>query len=652
VLSRRPSRLLTALAACCGLSSAAAAQPQPATPALEELALRAEESLQKQQYAEAERLYRDVLFEGWSILGSLDRMEGRAAESREALGRAARAGIVDPDRLQALAVSLLQSKDPDRALAILLPLAQAAPRHAERQRLLAKALAAAGRGDEAARQLDLAAQVAQGDAEATFLVASDFVWMKQPEKAAALFAEVVAARPLPQTHILIGRAYRDAGEYARATAALQAALKLDPSVPRAHYYLGMVRLADAMSGEGRLEAAMAEFRAELRVSPADPAANDQLGLALLDADRPQEALGPLEAAVRALPRPQHLLHLGRCLFQLGRVEESVMLLERALQESRDPAEQGRLQFQLGLALRKLGQAERAARALAESRRLEAAAQPAASGPDALPMAPETSPLAELPLPARAALRASTRRVLTRASLNAGILRAQREAFDEAAVLIADAASLEPAFPRVQASLGIAYFNARRFDAAVPALERALASDAADLNARRLLALACIETRAWARAIELLGADEAREGDPALQFAYATALVRSGRAAEGLPLLRGLQRRGESPELALVTGEAQAQLGDFDAARAALYRALRARPDLAPAQAALGEVYLKEGRPGEAVAPLEEAARLLPKDASVHARLAEAYRQTGDAVQADKHLALARSLEAEPARTTP
>ena len=56
------------------------------------------------------------------------------------------------------------------------------------------------------------------------------------------------ARPIPQTHVLIGRAYRDAGEYERARAELQRPLAQDPGVRRAHYYLGMVALADAKTG--------------------------------------------------------------------------------------------------------------------------------------------------------------------------------------------------------------------------------------------------------------------------------------------------------------------------------------------------------------------------------------------------------------------
>ena len=55
---------------------------------------------------------------------------------------------------------------------------------------------------------------------------------------------------------------------------------------RAHYYLGMVTLADARTGPDRLAQASAEFREELKLAPEDPLTNDQLGLALLEAGPP------------------------------------------------------------------------------------------------------------------------------------------------------------------------------------------------------------------------------------------------------------------------------------------------------------------------------------------------------------------------------
>ena len=138
---------------------------------------------------------------------------------------------------------------------------------------------------------------------------------------------------------------------------------------RAHYYLGMVWLADARAGPDRLERAIAEFHAELALDPQDPLANDQLGTALLEAGRPAEALPALEAAVRAEARSLYVHHLGRCQLALDRPAEAAASLKRALALARDEAageaEVQKMHYQLGLALRKSGETQEAASHLAD-----------------------------------------------------------------------------------------------------------------------------------------------------------------------------------------------------------------------------------------------------------------------------------------------
>src|SRR6185436_5006650 len=100
------------------------------------------------------------------------------------------------------------------------------------------------------------------------------------------------------THVLIGHAYRDAGEYERARRQLRAALELDPTVRRAHYTLGSVILADPALGPERRAQAILEFREELKLAPNDAQTCDALGVELLAADRPAEALALFETAIR------------------------------------------------------------------------------------------------------------------------------------------------------------------------------------------------------------------------------------------------------------------------------------------------------------------------------------------------------------------
>lgn len=591
----------------CVLASAAAGGLASDPVALLDQAISAAEtSLAKADFQAAEGHYREALFEGWLLRGTLERTDERLPEARAALDKASLFAGEDREGILSLAAAYLRLGEPAQAAAILAPLAAKDLRDVESRRLLARALAAAGQPEQAVARLDEASPAAAEDPEAAFLLGMEYLWLKKPDTAERLFARVVAARPIPQTRILIGRAYRDAGEYDRARAELRAALLQDPSARRAHYYLGMVALADAGTGPDRLDLAIAEFREELKLEPHDPLTNDQLGVALLDAERPAEALAALETALRGDARSLYLYHLGRGQLALDRAAPAATSLRRALtlagEQGAGSSEIQKIHYQLGLALRKLGATEEAATHLAEARRLAAAAAAGGSAPDAadaaLPALRAAEPsneatlLAALPLSERPEVRRRVVAGLARAYLNLGVLKAQSrtpaqasERFARAAEFFAGAAELDPDFPKVQSSLGVACFNARQFDKAVAPLERALAQSPDDGGLRRMLAMSLLNTEAWEKAARLLQDDPEREANTPLQFAYGLALVRSRRAAEAETVLsRLLVQQGDSAELRALLAEACAQQGkDAEAAQhLEAARALKARrPGSAP-----------------------------------------------------------------------
>jgi Flp pilus assembly protein TadD len=577
-----------------GVLASAARGDAPADPAapLELAIAAAEASLAAREFSAAEGHYRRALFEGWLLKGTLDAFDKHFPEAREALQRAATDMPEGEEARRSLATAHLQAGDAAQAAALLTPLTAKDPRDVESHRLLAKALGAAGQGDQAVAVLDEAAAALADDPQAAFMLGTEYLWVKRPEAAERLFARVVQARPIPQTHILIGRAYRDAYEYGRARAELRTALLQETGVRRAHYYLGMVALADADTGPDRLTLALAEFQEELRLEAEDPLANDQLGATLIEAGRPAEALPFLETAVRVDPHPLHVYHLARAQLALDRTAEAASTLKRALElaaaQGAAEADVQKMHYELGLALRKLGKTQDAATHLAEARRLAVAATEG-SNPDpggspstrAARLTMEGSPLADLPPAARGDLRQRAVGGLARAYLNLGVLQAQsstparsNERFAKAAVLFASAAELDPGFPNVQSSLGVAYFNARQFEKAIAPLERAHAAAPDDLGLRRTLAISLLNIESWARAAELLRVDAEQETSAPLLSAYGLALVRGGRGAEAEKVLsRLLAQQGESAELRGLLGEAYAQQGkndlaerEFDAAR--------------------------------------------------------------------------------------
>jgi Flp pilus assembly protein TadD len=224
--------------------------------------------------------------------------------------------------------------------------------------------------------------------------------------------------------------------------------------------------------------------------------------------------------------------------------------------------------------------------------------------------PDTTRVAGLTATARRDLRAGVAALIAPAYFNLGVLAAQDGKFEHSAAMLEITASEAPNFPMVQRSLGVAYFNARRYQKATEALSGALTADPPNADLRRMLALAWLDVEAYDKAAALLKDDPRRDVDPSLQYAYGMALVRSGRADEAERIFTALlAAHSDSAELNVILGEAQAEQGDFQAGITLLQEALRLNPQVEDANAALGTIYFKQGRFAEADEVLRTELRL-------------------------------------------
>ena len=612
------------------------AQDEPSPDAAMRRALtEAENMLRRDEPQAAESWYREALLEGWLLLGDLHRAAGAPAEAETAYERALVSALEARRPLLALAELALERGDPEDAVEHLLRLLARSSGDGRAVRLLARAFNAAGQPELAVQQLEGAAQSMPEDVETRFALASGYLRLERPEAAEKLLREVAEERPIPQTWVLIGRTYRDYGEYGRAREALERAIEQDPRVPRARFYLGTVELLDR--GRGAVEQAIDRFKEERRISPDDPVNHLYLGMVLVDARRFDEALPSLELAAEAeSTRPNALHHLGRALLGLGRPGEAAAALERAIglaeggyAGSFNANQMESLHYQLALALRRTGEearslphfeaAERFSVALARSSRdrmsnyLDGHGKEPSAGVVGLSVFSET-PVSGLPPEAREQLVRTARTTLARASFNLGVMATQARRFGRAAGHFEQAASVAPDFPRVQYSLGVARFNAGQFELAAPPLSVALEEQPDDPALRRMLALAWLNAEVYDRAAELLAVDAAGGADRSLQYAYGLALVRSGRTAEAQPIFdRLLAEHADWPELNVLLGQAAAQEGDFEAAVEHLERAVELRPDVAEAQSTLGDIFLRQGRLEEAAAALRAELTSHPAD---------------------------------------
>jgi tetratricopeptide (TPR) repeat protein len=616
---------------------------------LEQKIAAAEASLREGETQIAESRYRDALLEGWMLRGALAAEERRLSDAKDAFQRASTSAIDAKAALKALAIVHLQSNETAEAVEILSRLAGSRARDLEIVRLLAQALVSNGEPELAVQELEAARAASPEDPELAFLLASGYVRVGKLADAEPLFAEVLEKRPIPQTHVLIGRTYRDFGAYDRARAELEAALAQDPRVLRAHYYLGTMAIMS--EGGVEVETAIDEFRKEIALAPDDALANLCLGMSLVEARRCDEALGPLEIAARSKEPPAQAFHyLGQCQLSLDRIAEAIESFESALSRApsgaaADPGLLGSLHYQLGLAHRKLGATERASHHFEEAERASAArvdrsrerltrfladvAEPPVAGSLSLPLL--ATPLSALSPLERQELDRRVTGALARAYFNLGVIHVREERFVRGAEMLEAAAGVDPAFPKVQSSLGIAWFNAKAYEKATGPLSRAFEADPANASARRMLALAFLNSGAFDKASDLLKDDPGRASDPSLQFAYGLALVRGGQAAEAETVFgRLLAEHGLTSELAVVLGQAHAHQGNYDAAISTLRKALQLDAAVSGANSTLGSIYLKQGRLPEAEAALRAELEVHPGDFEAQQTLATVLELSGDA----------------------
>ncbi|HET7294084.1 MAG TPA: tetratricopeptide repeat protein [Vicinamibacteria bacterium] len=614
----------------------------------------AETSLREGEREVAESFYRSALLEGWLLEGSLEAAAGRLDAARDAFRQASSSAVETQRALQALAVVELRSGNKAEAVRLLTRVVAQAPRDSGARLLLADALVESGQPQQAVQELEEARAIAPDDLELTFVLATGYLRLKKPEVAERLFAKVLEGRPIPQTRVLIGRTYRDFGEYERARVELRAALKQDPTVRRAHYHLGMLAVLD--EGVVRLEEAIGEFQAELKLEPRDLVTSLRLGMALVEAQRHAEALPHLELATSADPPPADaFLYLGRARLAMDQPQEAVAALERGLELAKSELRIGSGHYQLGLALRRLGRHDEAARHFSEAERysteraLNARERLARylSGGDgdgdaerksAVSAALAASPLSALAPDERDRLRRYVTNTLARSYVNLGVMHAQAERPARAVDFLEQAARLVPDFPQVQYSLGVTRFNAQRFEAAIEPLSRALAESPENADLRHMLAMSYLNTSAYQNAVDLLQDDRARAASPPLQVAYGLALVRSGRAQEAQRVFsRLLAEHGDSAELGVFLGQAYAQQGDYESAVRSLLHALELQPGVAEASSSLGVIYLKQGRLAEAEAALRAELQAHPDDQRARQNLANVLELAGKPEEALSHL---------------
>ena len=154
--------------------------------------------------------------------------------------------------------------------------------------------------------------------------------LDQGLEAQAVVAFEQAAQGSPSASILyrLGSLLVKTGQAAKARAAYERALALQPDLSEASNDLGTL-----LAESGDLPAAIERFRAALEATPDYPDALNNLGYALLLTGRPQDARDRYERALKLQPDlPEALNNLGLILGQQGDLAGAEPCFRKALQK--------------------------------------------------------------------------------------------------------------------------------------------------------------------------------------------------------------------------------------------------------------------------------------------------------------------------------
>jgi len=543
------------------------------------------------------------------------------------------ASTADPSDMEAqMSLASLYSRSGEFAKSeAILRLMLAKDEHqAPARNLLGKLLFLEGDYSAAAEQLK-AALAESSDTDVAYSLALTYLKLNKLQDAANVFDEMFTSLgSSAELHILVGRAYREGGQFDLAAAEFRKALALDPNVARAHSYLGIAYLLDR--GDAALAEARTEFEAELHRNPEDYSSHYNLGAIHLKQHEFTLAEQELAKAIQLLPdSPDAYFYLGQARLQGGKSKEAVPQLEKAIQlygsasKAAQPAHEALLK-----AFENLGrhaEAQRESETARELGRAEGETGPnglsakLSSGKEMRALLMPAAPSAKTPEVPREYL-AGLQEALGNAYHNLGVIHAQRSAYPEAAGLFAEAAKWSPGIKALDRNWGIASFRANQYEMAVDPLQRHVHANPGDSGARQMLALSYFMTKNYAKAAETFRPILAALPDnPSLLYAAGASLAKTGDSSGASEIFRRmLVQNPNAAEVHLFLGEAHAQNKEDDEALKEFSRALELNPKLPEANYGRGMIRLRQGKLEQAEADFRAELAANPGDPSAEYRL--------------------------------
>ncbi|HEV2961460.1 MAG TPA: tetratricopeptide repeat protein [Candidatus Angelobacter sp.] len=636
----------------------------------------AKASLAAGDLASAENHYIDTIALGLRQLAQLSLSSGQTDQASAYLDSALKIKPGDGETQADAAGVWFRKGEVAKAKALLKSAVAREPNHARARGLLGRIYVYEGDSENAIQELKASVDL-KDDFETGYFLGIAYLTAKKLPEAAAWFHELESKMgESAALHMLFGRAYLVARIPQQAIPEFRQAIKLDPTYPRAHGFLGYAYL-EHFQEEGYPQARQ-EFEKELKLHPDEYQVQELLGIADVNLrDFPAAETALLHAARLHPQETSVYLYLGETYVATNRTKAAVEVLEKYASMVGDPGEDkqrevSRAYYLLGQSLRRLGRDEEAKKALARSQQIrekkfkydvthifsekqnpEDDRGSRVSGPVAdlldvgspeqkqgaqamiqqgLPAGPAVKQPASKETAAARQYRSFVGEILGSSYNDLGVMRAKDSKFPDAAEFFKQASSWKPDLAGLDRNWGLASFRAELYGDAVPPLERQLKAHPDDSFLRQILGLSYYVLENYPKVVEVLHPLlEHPPDDPGLLFAWGTALVRTRQSGTAAGIFRRLlEQNANNASVHLLLGKASAQQKDYPSALNELSGALRLDPKLPEAHYYAGLVYLHQNDFESAAREFRAELDIRPSDAHTMYHLGYALLLQGQA----------------------
>lgn len=498
-----------------------------------------------------------------------------------------------------------------------------------------------------------------GNLETAYALATCLLALKEKDKAAMVFQEMVAsAGDRSSLHVAFGRAYRDGGFMEDAVKEFRKALSIDPKTPHAHYFIGLVRLIQ--NEWGPLPEIRQEMLEELKNNPRDYLANYVLGVFTSNEKKYEESEGYLKVSSEEDPdSPETWLYMGLNAYSQNDYKKAEELLRKAValtgtQESRSHYQIRKAYIALGRILNQTGRKDEGAVFIQKAKNVQQlgigesqqsiaevfSRQNSGMGAVVPYISPEkeeaavttsnfivdhtaqlgASALGQANLTDQEKVLAAEQEKLLRPILassynDLGTAEARQRRYAPALAYFREAERWDAQLPNLLRNIGVAAVRVANYSEATRALSAHITGHPDDAVARGMLGLSYYMSDAFPQATKTIAPlGDAIFSDQGLALAWAASLAKTGQLKEAAAALEKLQQQQLSSESLLLVGQTWADMGDYERAVQVFGRASAESPSLPSAHFYSGLAYIRANRPVEASKEFQAELAINPDDA--------------------------------------